>query len=400
MVPRMMEQLLFDDILYADEAKAEHEGFCEVLRNAGVETLDAEDLLVEVLSKGAVREQLIEDLDRRGELPASARRGLEELEGAELARALVAGVRKRDGYRNVDSLLFDLAPLPNYFFQRDPQSVLGDWVMISSMATAARRREAFLAGAIFTHHPALAGHRGLFPIAENPPGSGFLASGQPPTIEGGDVIIASREVLLVGISERTNRRGAERLAEYLRITDTTFRHLVMVDLPARRSYMHLDTVFTFIDEGTCLAYPPVIEPGHQLTGRAYYVDLDARELSFVLRPSLIEALDRLGISLDVVPCGGAGDVLFQEREQWTDGANAFAIGPGVIILYRRNRRTVDELARRGWRVIGEEEVISGRQAVLGQGRTVVTVEGDELSRARGGPRCMTMPIERDPFPAS
>ena len=108
----------------------------------------------------------------------------------------------------------------------------------------------------------------------------------------------------------------------------------MVDLPARRSYMHLDTVFTLIDEGTCLAYPPVIEPGHQLTGRAFYVDLRAEEFSLLLRPSLLEALEALGMSSDVVPCGGAGDVLFQEREQWTDGANAFAIEPGVIVLYR------------------------------------------------------------------
>ena len=99
------------------------------------------------------------------------------------------------------------------------------------------------------------------------------------------------------------------------------------------------------------------------------------------------------------PCGGAGDVLFQEREQWTDGANAFAIEPGVIVLYRRNRRTVDELARRGWRVVSEEDVIAGREEVVGQGRTVVRIEGDELSRARGGPRCMTMPLEREPISA-
>lgn len=397
MVPRMMEELLFDDILYAKEARSEHEGFCGIFRKAGVETLDAQDLLAEVLGSDAVRDELFEDLARNDELPTQGRQALEGLEPVALAATLVAGLRRYDGYKNVDGLLFDLSPIPNYFFQRDPQSVIGRRVMISSMATGARRRESLLARAIFSHHPTLSDHEGLLPIGDEVSGDGFLSGGERPTIEGGDVIIASSEILLVGISERTNRRGAERLAEYLRAHETCFRHLVLVDLPARRSYMHLDTVFTFIDQGVCLAYPPVIEPGHQLTGRAFHVDLSSSELTFRLRPSLIETLDQLGLDLEVVPCGGPSDVLFQEREQWTDGANAVALEPGVIILYRRNRRTLDELAKRGWRVVTEEDVLADREPVVGQGRTVVTIEGDELSRARGGPRCMTMPLEREPL---
>lgn len=395
MVPRMMEQLLFDDILYAKEARAEHEGFCRVLQSAGVDTLDAQDLLADVLASDTVRDELFEDLARHDELPA---KGLDDLSPKQLAAALISGLRKPEGYETTDSLLFDLAPVPNYFFQRDPQSVVGRRVIACSMATKARRREALLAHAIFRHHGELSGHEGLFSVESDPVHPDFPTGGDLPTLEGGDVIVANRETLLVGISERTNRRGAERLAEYLRVENTGFRHLILVDLPSQRSYMHLDTVFTFIDRGICLAYLPVIDKGGRLSSQAFYVDLSADHLSFSLRPSLLDALSDLGVELEVIPCGGGDDVLFQEREQWTDGANAFAIAPGVIVLYRRNRRTVVELASRGWRVLHEKDVIAGKASVLGEGKTVVTVEGDELSRARGGPRCMTMPLERDPVP--
>ncbi|HKI87362.1 MAG TPA: arginine deiminase family protein, partial [Thermoanaerobaculia bacterium] len=127
----------------------------------------------------------------------------------------------------------------------------------------------------------------------------------------------------------------------------------------------------------------------------YRVDLTAEDLAFRLSDSLPTALAAVGIELSVVPCGGTRDPIDQEREQWTDGANAFAVAPGVILLYRRNRRTVDELQAHGFRVLTETEVLEDEVPVLGHGRTVVTIAGDELSRARGGPRCMTMPIERD-----
>jgi arginine deiminase len=160
--------------------------------------------------------------------------------------------------------------------------------------------------------------------------------------------------------------------------------------------MHLDTVFTFIDRDLCLAYLPVIEPGRAQSAHVYHVDLDAEHLTFRLAPSLLEALAEVGIEPDVVPCGGAEDRIVQEREQWTDGANAFAIAPGVIVLYRRNRRTVEELASRGWRVLDAEQVAAGAP-VVDHGPTVITLWANELSRARGGPRCMTMPLERAPL---
>lgn len=401
MVPSMMERLLFDDILYGDEARQEHGRFRAVFERAGVEVVEAQDLVAEALEPAAARAELLRALAEEHEVAPGTVERLADLSALELAEALVCGLRAEAEAHGSPPYehFFDLDPLPNYFFQRDPQAVLGETVMISSMATEARAREPLLSRLVFGHHPDYARRTALIDV-DRPHHTAHGERPAPrvfpyPDLEGGDVLVASPEVLLVGLSERTNRRGVEALAEYLRSHETSFRHLIQVELPARRACMHLDTVFTLIDHETCLAYLPVIQPGHAESAHVYYVDLTARELAFVVRPSLLDALARLGLRLDVVPCGGAQDPVEQQREQWTDGANAFAVAPGVILSYQRNRRTVDELDRRGWRVVSDLDVVERGEPVLGHGRTVVTVGGNELSRARGGPRCMTAPLVRD-----
>jgi arginine deiminase len=398
MSPSMMEQLLFDDILYGDQARHEHAIFRRVLEAAGAEVLDAQDLAAEALASDDVRRGTLDLLAGEWGVPRRVVDRLAELGPAELAEALIAGLRPLDGPRTS----FDLAPVPNYFFQRDPQAVLGDRVIVSSMATDARERETLLSSLVFQHHPRLsASCADRFEVDAPPQATANPDRVYPyPHLEGGDVLVANETTILVGISERTNRGGVEVLAEYLRREETSFRHLIVVELPHRRSYMHLDTVFTFIDRGLCLAYEPVIDPppGAPALQWAYvhHVDLTAREVAYQVRRSLRHALDQVGLEVEIVPCGG-DDPLDQEREQWTDGANAFAVAPGVILLYRRNHRTVDELSRRGFRIVGEEEVAGGETELLGHGPTVVTLQGNELSRARGGPRCMTMPLEREPL---
>jgi len=397
MPPSMMEQLLFDDILYGEEAREEHDLFCAVLRQAGVEVLDGQTLLADVLAGQPAREALLGELEREyGVSPRVARR-LGDLGPAELAACLIEGARA-SGAEAVRRGPFELPPLPNYFFQRDSGVVLGNRVVVPSMATGAREREPLLTRTLFAHHPDLAGHAAIFEIDVPPSGAPQHDPRLPyPSLEGGDVLVASPEIVLCGVSERTNRRGLEVLADYLRMEETSFRHLILVEMPAKRSYMHLDTVFTLIDKNTCLAYLPVIEPGGPESALVYSVDLYARELAFAVRPSLLRALADLGVELDVVPCGGTGEEIDQQREQWTDGANAFALAPGVILLYRRNRKTIEELGRRGFHILSEEEASAGGHRLLDGGPTVVTLAANELSRARGGPRCMTMPVERDPL---
>ncbi|HEX9943382.1 MAG TPA: arginine deiminase family protein [Thermoanaerobaculia bacterium] len=399
MVPSMMGSLLFDDILDGDEAREEHDVFRRILGAAGVEVLDAQDLLADVLAGEEARKRLLDELEAEYGAPYNVVRRLYDLEPAELAQALTEGIRAPAEVADAGSkVFFDLYPVPNYFFMRDPQVVMGSRVVISSMATAAREREPLLSRTIFEHHPALAGHEALYEIDVPPTGAPQHNPHFPyPSLEGGDVLVVSPEVILVGLSERTNRRGIEVLAGYLRRVETSFRHLIMVELPRKRSYMHLDTVFTFIDRHLCLAYLPVIQPGGPEAAHVYTVDLHARDLTFTLRSSLLKVLSELGLELEVVPCGGAQEAIDQEREQWTDGANAFAIAPGLILLYRRNRKTMEELARRGWRVLGDEDVAAGKHDLLADGPAVISLYSNELSRARGGPRCMAMPIERDPL---
>ncbi len=390
MVPSMMERLLFDDILYGEQARSEHDRFRCLLEAAGVETLDPQELLAEHLVDAGARASLLDDVEAKQGALGELRGDLESLPAERLAASLITGIRAPEEAMGWSARNFySLTPVPNYFFQRDPQVVLGDRVLVSAMATEARSREPLLSRALFANHPALASHAGILDLL---PGE---APAEGVSLEGGDVLVASPEVVLVGLSERTNRQGVEALARYLRAEDTGFKQMVVVELPSQRSYMHLDTVFTFIDHGLCLAYMPVIAEDGAQAGRVYRIDLEAPALAYTVAESLPGVMAELGLEIELVPCGGSGSVIDQHREQWTDGANAFAIAPGVIVLYRRNRQTARELARRGWRILTEEEALKDGVDILGQGPTVLTVADNELSRARGGPRCMTMPLSRD-----
>jgi len=393
MIPPMMAQLLFDDILYGQVAREEHRRFQQLIRFVADDVFDLQDLLEEVFEDEDVKEHIVRDLAKRMRLGRKLVGALIEKPAAELAEILIAGIERT--MESGELPKFDLFPIPNLFFMRDPQIVLGDRVVISSMATQARRREALLSKYVFENHPHFK--------RPDPFWVDFMETERErptrnlPTLEGGDVLVPRRDLLLVGVTERTNKAGVEALIRSLKAAKAGVKTVIIVEVPRARSFMHLDTIFTFINRNECLIYPPVILPRGSQAATVTMVDLTKkRALAYSDQKSLLGALKKKGLDLEPIHCGGEKAV-DQQREQWTDGANAFALAPGIILLYERNVRTAEALAKHGYHIVYEDDLLLGRSELetWTKKKYALQIAGNELSRARGGPRCMTMPLERE-----
>ncbi|MCG6949695.1 MAG: hypothetical protein LJE93_12360 [Acidobacteria bacterium] len=395
MVPPMMEELLFDDILFGDRAREEHRRFRRLLQLLGVSVIEANDLLRQSLASEEARTWLWARL--RPEAPHTLTSSSPPTSAEEAVEIATAGLLAGEDSHGIEvEDLFRLPPLPNWCFQRDPQVILGDGIVHSAMATTARWREGLLSRCIFHFHQEFSGTPTILdPMFEARESGQFLGPHRP-RLEGGDVLVLSQDVVVVGVSERTNTVAVELLAEALARRDDGPRWLEIVNVPARRAYMHLDTVFTPIDRDAALVFEPVICGDGPQVAESFEIDLGSSDLTPDHTGCLLDALTRRGIDLEPIPCGGS-DPVAQQREQWTDGANAFALSPGIIVLYDRNLATADALDGTGFRVLQAEDVLLGREEVAldGDGRVCLLIDSHEMSRARGGPHCLTHPLERD-----
>jgi arginine deiminase len=400
MVPAMMEELLFDDILYGNRAREEHRRFQQILGYVAEEVLEVQDLLEEVLQVPEHRAAIVEDLGRSLGWGPDMDYRLRELSAEGVAEALIAGLEKpaEEIARATDELYY-LPPIPNYFFQRDPLVVVGDRAIRGSMATPARLREPLISGYVFQYHPRFAGaDGGRFWFCEFSADYGRPSSyaRMRPTLEGGDILVLREDLLAIGYSERTEKITIERLAEALKQQKSPVKRIVVVAIPPARSFMHLDTVFTMISRDECLVYGPMILPDGPEEADVYECDLTRREITWTAEKDLLSALRAQKLDLKPIRCGG-DDPIAERREQWTDGANVFALAPGLVLTYDRNERTAEELARAGYSVVDEADLLLGREELelWKPQKYAIRLAAHELSRARGGPRCMAMPLVRE-----
>ncbi len=401
MVPQMMEELLFDDILFGDLARKEHERFRKVLGRVAEEVLDIQDLFMEALDQGGAKLAFIEDLRRLVDLPDRTCNRLRDMPPRQVAQSIITGLTWNDAKLNTHwqmSFEYQLRPSPNLIFMRDPAAVLGRGYNINFMATWAREREPLILSYVFRYHPRLCHllEQDRFYDQVTPLLQGEIK--MPQSLEGGDTLVLSDKVVAVGCSERTSADAINLLAENLRKAfhrgESTFEYLLMVLMPKIRSAMHLDTIFTRTSQDECLVYPPYFTDGSRELLNVVVMDLRHEELRVRTGPNLLRVLRDVGIDLKPILCGGS-DIIMQQREQWTDGANAFCLAPGVIVMYSRNHATAAELDQANYKVITASALIADPSINLLDGQKyAIMLESAELTRARGGPRCMTMPLAR------
>ncbi len=376
LTPSTMERLLFDDVPFLKVAQEEHDAFARVLRDNGVEVIYYEEETAKALTNKAIREEFVNQMMEMSFVESEGMKHaihdfLMGLSPRKMVEEIIAGVKRSDlGQVKTDSLSdlahseypFVMDPMPNLYFTRDPGACIGNGINIHHMHTPARRRESLLLKFIFDYNKdfATAANYQWYDIFDD-----F-------SVEGGDVLVLSHEIVAVGFSERTTIAGIENFAHNL-LKNSDFKKVIVFDIPKCRAFMHLDTVFTMVDYDKFTIHPEIEGPLS-----VYEITLGAKgQLKFNSLTDSLENLlaKELGLpGVKLIRCGG-GDMIAAQREQWNDGSNTLCIAPGKVITYERNYVTNELLHKNGIEVL--------------------TIPSGELSRGRGGPRCMSCPVNRE-----
>ena len=375
LTPNNFERLLFDDIPYLKVAQEEHDRFAEVLKENGVEVCYYQQETAKALADIEVRRNFVNEfVNMTKDFSESIREAVVEFlmakEPEDLVATCIAGVFSDEIKASAGSLfdivkseeVFALDPMPNLYFTRDPGACVGNGINIHHMSTPARRRESLLLEYMTKYNRD-------FAVEDTPM---WYEIGGKYSIEGGDVLVLSKEMVAIGFSQRTTLAGIECFAENL-LKNSEFKKVLVFDIPKCRAFMHLDTVFTMVDYDKFTIHPEIEGPlgVYEITLGAdgqlkYNAMMD--ELANIL------ALELKLPAVELIRCGG-GDLIAAQREQWNDGSNTLCIAPGTVVTYERNYVTNDLLDKRGIKVL--------------------SIPSAELSRGRGRPRCMSCPVNRD-----
>ena len=377
LMPEYLDRLLFDDIPYLKAAQEEHDAFADCLRKCGVEVLYLRDLVAQSMVNDSVREELVESfLDEAGleghRIRAIVKDYFSAMDNLTLVDTMMAGIRKSDirGFETgklsdylsftADDYPFLVDPMPNLYFTRDPFATIGTGVSLHKMHTVTRNRETLFGKFIFEHHP----------LYEKAPK--WYDRGETSSIEGGDILVLSPKVLAVGISQRTQEDSIDKFARTVLSISQTFQKVLAFNIPKSRSFMHLDTVFTMVDRDKFTVHPNIL---HEIT--VFVLEMDGGKVRIKEEQGTLENILKEHLELDqvtLIRCG-SDNVVDSAREQWSDGSNTLAIAPGEVVVYGRNYVT--------------------NRILEDNGVKIHTIPCSELSRGRGGPRCMSMPFVRE-----